>query len=116
MPAVEDRRPDRIFDPMTPHERTALAWERTAIATLVAGVLLARYATQTHAVLALIGVLQVLAGSWLLIWTGMRYEQLHGPLRRGESPAHPTAARLVGLSTVVFTGAALIVAVAITVT
>ena len=30
--------------------------------------------------------LQVVLGAALLIWTGLRYEQLHAPLRRGESP------------------------------
>lgn len=106
-------RPGEIFDPMMQHERTALAWERTAISTMVAGVILARYATSLTRVFAAVGVLQVLIGATLLVWTGVRYDQLHGPLRRGESPVHPTAARLVGLSTIVFTGAASIIAIGI---
>lgn len=99
-------RPDTVFDPMLQHERTALAWERTAIATMVAGTLFARRAADLHFALAIIGIAQVAAGAALLIWTGLRYEQLHAPLRRGENPAHPTAARLVGLATVAFTGLA----------
>jgi uncharacterized membrane protein YidH (DUF202 family) len=99
-------RPDTVFDPMLQHERTALAWERTAIATMVAGTLLARRAADLHFSLAVVGIAQVVVGAALLIWTGLRYEQLHAPLRRGENPAHPTAARLVGWTTVAFTGAA----------
>lgn len=105
-------RPDRIFDPMMQHERTALAWERTAISSMVAGVLVARYARELHWSLAAIGVMQVLVGAALLVWTGVRYESLHGPLRRGESPVHPMAAQVVGLSSVAFIGAALVVAIA----
>lgn len=103
-----DGRPDRVFDPGLQHERTALAWERTAIAAMVAGVLLARYAADSvHYTVAAIGVGQVVVGAAILVWSGWRYEGLHGPLRQGESPVHPTATRVVGISTVLFTGLAL---------
>ena len=105
-------RPDTVFDPMLQHERTALAWERTAIATIVAGTLLARQAMDVHITFALIGIAQVVLGAALLIWTGYRYDELHQPLRRGESPVHPGAARLVGVATISFTGAATAIAVA----
>ncbi len=108
-------RPTTVFDSMLQHERTALAWERTAIATMVSGVLLARHASDVNVILAVLGVAQVLVGAGLLIWTGLRYEQLHAPLRRGDSPVHPAAARVVGLTTVVFTAAAMVVAVASTI-
>lgn len=108
-------RPAKVFDPGLQHERTALAWERTAIAVMVAGVLLARYAAQTvHFVIAFVGVAQVAFGAGLLVWTGRHYDDLHGPLRAGASPVHPTAARLIGLATVVFSGFALLLAVLIT--
>ena len=97
---------------MMQHERTALAWERTAIASMVAGTLVARYAREVHWSLAVIGLVQVLVGAGLLVWTGVRYESLHGALRRGESPVHPTAARIVGVTSVLFIGAALAAAVA----
>lgn len=107
-------RPDKVFDPGLQHERTALAWERTSIAVMVAGVLLARYAALTvHATIALVGIAQVVFGGVLLIWTGRHYDELHGPLRAGASPVHPTAARVVGLATVVFSGFALSLAVLI---
>ena len=109
-------RPSSVFDEGLQHERTALAWERTAIAAMVAGVLLARHAAQSlHAAFAAAGIAMVLVGAVLLIWSGWHYDGLHGPLRAGESPAHPTAARRVGAATVVFTAAALVVAVVIAV-
>lgn len=108
-------RPDQVFDPMLQHERTALAWERTAIATMVSGTLLARRASDLHWSFAAMGVLQVVLGAALLIWTGLRYEQLHAPLRRGESPVHPRAVQFIGVTTIVFCGVAMIVAVATTI-
>lgn len=104
-------RPDSVFDSKLQHERTALAWERTAIATIVAGTLLARSAAHVHVVIGAVGVAQVLLGAALLIWTGLRYEQLHAPLRRGESPVHPTATRIIGMTTMAFTGFATAVGV-----
>ena len=107
-------RPVTVFDPGLQHERTALAWERTAIAVMVAGVLLARYAAQTvHFTIAFVGVGQVVVGALLLVWSGRHYEDLHGPLRAGDSPIHPTAARIVGIATVVFSGFGFLLAVLI---
>jgi uncharacterized membrane protein YidH (DUF202 family) len=107
-------RPDKVFDAGLQHERTALAWERTAIAAMVAGVLLARYAAQTvHFTIAFVGIGQVVVAALLLIWSGRHYEDLHGPLRAGVSPVHPTAARIVGIATVVFSGFGLVLAILI---
>ncbi|MEO1060475.1 MAG: DUF202 domain-containing protein [Actinomycetota bacterium] len=101
-------RPRESFDVGLQHERTALAWERTSIATMVAGVIFARYAAEAaHPGLAVIGLLQVAAGASVLVWAGWHYEELHGPLRRGTPVVHPRAARFVGLSTVAFSGLAL---------
>jgi uncharacterized membrane protein YidH (DUF202 family) len=108
-------RPDKVFDQGLQHERTALAWERTAIAVMVAGVLLARYAAETvHFTIAFAGIGQVVVGAVLLVWTGRHYDDLHGPLRSGASPVHPTAARVVGIATVGFSGIALALAILIT--
>lgn len=104
-------RPGKVFDAGLQHERTALAWERTAVAVMVAGVLLARYAAQTvHYSIAFVGIAQVVLGALLLVWTGRHYDDLHGPLRDGASPVHPAAARVVGLATVVFSGFGLVLA------
>lgn len=109
-------RPDQVFDPGLQHERTALAWERTAIASMVAGVLLARYAAGTvHFAIAFVGIAWVVVGALVLVWSGRHYDDLHGPLRGGESPVHPTAARIVGLGTIVFTGFGLVLSVLIAV-
>jgi uncharacterized membrane protein YidH (DUF202 family) len=110
--AVE--RPDRVFDDGLQHERNALAWERTAISAMVGGVLLARYAAQTlHWIFAAFGMLTVVIGGGLLVWTGRHYDDLHGPLRAGASPVHPTAARIVGRAAIAFALAALALSVVI---
>ena len=107
-------RPTSVYDQGLQHERTALAWERTAIAGMVAGVLLARYAAAAlHPLLSAFGVVQVIFGSGVLVWAAQHYDELHGPLRAGQSPAHPRAAKVVGLAAVAFTGVATVVAVVI---
>jgi putative membrane protein len=114
---VSKPRPTAVFDPGLQHERTALAWERTAIAAMVAGVLMARYASLSlHFLFAFVGLGQVLIGAGLLLWSAKHYDDLHGPLRSGESPIHPTAARVVGVATIVFSGAGLVLALIIAVT
>lgn len=90
-----------------------MAWERTAISTMVAGALLARWAAEDgFTIFAVVGILQVAFGGGLLAWSGNHYEDLHGPLRQGENPSHPLAARVVGLATTVGIGLALALAVA----
>ena len=83
---------------------------------MVAGLLLARYAAESlHPGFAGVGLAQVVFGAAVLVWAAVHYDALHGPLRAGDSPVHPTAARLVGIGVVVFTGAATVLALAITV-
>ena len=107
-------RPDSVFDQGLQHERSALAWERTAIASMVAGVLMARYAAESlHYSFAAIGIAQVVVGGLVLLWASRHYDDLHGPPRSGQSPVHPTAARVVGLSTIAFVGAGLVLSVVI---
>ena len=114
---MNDPRPSTVFDPGLQHERTALAWERTAIASMVAGILMARYASLSlHFVFAFIGLAQVAVGAALLLWSAKHYDDLHGPLRSGESPIHPTATRVVGTGAIFFTGSGLVLAMVIAVT
>ena len=98
---VRPPRPDRYFDEGLQHERTAMAWERTAIGTMVAGTLLARYAVDDgHLPFGVFGMLQAAFGAGLLAWSGDHYDELHGPLREGQNPSHPRAAMVVGTATV----------------
>ena len=109
-------RPEQVHDTMLQQERTALAWERTGFTSIVAGLLFVRTASRWHPLLTLIGFAQVLFGCGLLIWAGYHYDKLHGPLRAGDSPVHPSATRAVGLVTAAFTGmAALAAIVAVTI-
>jgi uncharacterized membrane protein YidH (DUF202 family) len=111
----EQARPTTVFDPGVQHERTALSWERTAVAMMVAGAILGRYASSHgHFALGTLGVMWVVVGGVVLLWAARHYEDLHGPLRAGETPANPTVTRRVGISTVAFSGVALILAVLLT--
>ena len=94
------------------HERTALAWERTAIALMVAGILLARFtAKDGHIALSAIGLGVTVFGGAVLVWAGVHYDALHGPLRDGDPIVHPTATRTIGIVTVLVCGSALAFAV-----
>ncbi len=107
-------RPATSFDTGLQHERTALAWERTAIAMIVAGLVLSRFAAIHDYWLAVgAGLLQTVFGAGLLLWTGAHYDDLHGPLRAGADVVHPAAARIVGLVTVSTSGLALVLAIAV---
>ena len=62
-----------------------------------------------------IGLAQVVAGAGLLLWSAKHYDDLHGPLRSGVSPIHPTATQRVGIGAILFTGAGLVLAMVIAV-
>lgn len=107
-------RPDTVFDDGLQHERTALAWERTAVATMVAGVVLSRFAAiHDYWPFAALGLVQTAFGGALLVWAAAHYENLHGTLRAGDDVVHPRATAVVGIATVVGIGAGLLMAVAI---
>ena len=109
---MNDPQPITIFDAGLQHERTSLAWERTAISMMVAGLVLSRFAaTEGFWLLAAGGMTEVVFGAALLVWSGAHYEELHGALRRGADVVHPSATRLVGLVTIAGTGAGLVAAV-----
>jgi uncharacterized membrane protein YidH (DUF202 family) len=100
-----------VFDVGLQHERTSLAWERTAFSLMGAGLILSRFAaTEAMWLLAIGGMAQVTLGALLLVWSGAHYEELHGSLRVGGDVVHPGAVRWVGRVTIVSTGAALVAA------
>jgi uncharacterized membrane protein YidH (DUF202 family) len=102
-------RPDESYEDGLQHERTALAWERTAIALMLAGILLARFtAKDGHIALSAIGLGLTVFGGAVLVWAGAHYEALHGPLRDGDPIVHPTATRTIGIVTVLACAAALV--------
>ena len=112
---MTEHRPTTIFDGALQHERTALAWERTAIAMMIAGLVLSRFAAvHEFWVFAAVGLLQTAFGAGLLVWSGSHYEDLHGPLREGADIVHPGATRVVGIVTVCGTGLGLVLAVVVT--
>ena len=105
-------RPTESFDDALPHERTALAWERTAISIMVAGILLARFtARDGHVALSVCGLALTVFGGAVIVWAGAHYEALHGQLRDGDPIVHPSAARAVGIVTVIACGSAFVFAV-----
>lgn len=110
---MSNGRPARIHDGGMQQERTALAWERTAIAMIVAGLLLARVGAELGTAFATPGAAQVIVGATLLIWAGRHYDELHRPLRAGDSPVHPRAAQAIGIATTVSSASALAIVIAL---
>lgn len=102
---------NRLFDPMTPPERTSMAWERTAFSGMAVGLLMTRLGATVHPALGVVGVVQVCASAALLVWTGKRYRSLHGRLRAGEPATHPSAVAAIGIGTTVATALATALAV-----
>jgi len=97
-------------------ERTALAWERTAIAMMVAGVLFIRHATiNSHPVVSVVGLLQTLLGAAVLVWTGLNYDDLGHQLRDETSVTRHAATSFLGLATLLFIGASLVLTIVIAV-
>ena len=96
------------------HERTSLAWERTAIAMMVSGVLLARYAAnELHPALGLLGIAETIGGGALLYWAGAHDRQLHDPTEPASAVPKVLLTRVIGLSTVAFSAIATVIALAI---
>jgi hypothetical protein len=73
---------------------------------------LARFAVvEEHWIVAIVGLAQTAGGAGVLVWAGVHYDDLHGPLREGADVVHPRAASIVGLATVMLAGVALASAV-----
>jgi uncharacterized membrane protein YidH (DUF202 family) len=100
--------PAEVFDEALQQERTSLAWERTAIALMVAATLLARYAAE-DGVWAVAGLAFAFAtgGGALLVWSGIHYDDLHVTLREGRPVDHHRLISAVAAATAAVTATAL---------
>ena len=104
-------RPDYVFDAAVQHERTALAWERTAVALIVAGALMLKHGVDVGAAWAeVLGLLTVTSAAFILLWASNRYESLHRALRSSSDITYPTMiATVAALTSVLSAGAVVLV-------
>ena len=85
------------------NERTHLAWQRTAMSWAGAGAVVTRYFSEDGVVRprTATGVLMLLIGGLIWLDGSRRYRRADEALRRGATPAVPTATiRVVWLATV----------------
>lgn len=109
---TDDDRPAMAIDRGLQHERTTLAWERTAISLMVAGIVLGRFAAVAGLwFFAGAGLVLTAFGAGVLVWAGIHYDSLHAMSLRGDDVVHPAATRRVGLATVIGVGLGLVAAI-----
>lgn len=102
-------RPTTLYDVGGQQERTALAWDRTGLALMVAGALYLRGGRPPyHAVRHWPGVVVVMLGAALIVMAYRRYEGQHGALREGRPVLSPGMVVLTGVATALFSIAALV--------
>lgn len=65
------------------NERTTMAWQRTALAFVAAGALVARQSHSAPIALPVLAGVVVVAG-WMLVAAGRRYSHRGGALRAGD--------------------------------
>ena len=101
-------RPQKVFDASLQQERTALAWDRTGVAMMVAGALFVRAGTPPyHELRHAPGLVAIVFGAGLIFLAYRRYDWLHARLRAGEPVTSPVMVLATGLVTVAFAIAAL---------
>lgn len=101
--------PEEFFDEGLQHERTALAWDRTSLAMIVAGAVLMRNPSSAFPLLpTVVGGVVVVTGAWLNVVAHRRYRSLHRVLRADETVVNPWLLRWIGLSTVALAIAAIV--------
>lgn len=99
MSAEDEERdePDGVLDLGLQHERTALAWDRTALALMLVGALVVRAGRELGWLWALPGYVTVGVGG-VVLWLGTRHRQRReADLRAGGSPVHVGLLRLTGV-------------------
>lgn len=93
----------RIYDEGMQQERTALAWDRTALAMIVGGALFLRAGQPPyHELRHLPGIVMIALGAVLLVASFTHYERRDARLREGGRATHPGLVRLVGVAAVLF--------------
>ena len=98
-------------------ERTALAWERTAVAMILCGLLLIRFGTrESQLLLGVIGTAECLGGAAVLAWAGAHHANVDRLVRAGEPLVHAPLARAVGLGTIAFCAATFVAGTAVLLT
>jgi uncharacterized membrane protein YidH (DUF202 family) len=96
------------------HERTTLAWERTAFSLMGIGVILGRFAAVNELWLAEpLAMALVVLGAGLLVWAAAFYERRGPAIELGHDVAHPAATRLVGVVVLTACGASLVAGLAV---
>lgn len=91
----------RVVDVGLQHERTALAWDRTALSLLVVGALLLRGVGPPFDDLRHVpGHLTLAVGAALLWASARRYRRRNARLRAGASVVWPRLVRLTGVAAV----------------
>lgn len=112
-----DTADDGVLDPGLQHERTELAWDRTALSLMVVGALCVRIAVTSLGVAwAGPGLLVVGAGAGVL-WLGVRHSRRRvASLRAAGSPVRPADLTSLGAAALGASLVALVLAVAVLVT
>lgn len=91
-----------MFDEGLQQERTALAWDRTALAMIVSGLVYARAVGAPYVRPAQLPVVvALLVGSAMLVLGARRYTDLHATLRADRPVERVPYVRAVWLATVV---------------
>lgn len=107
------RLPHRVVDLRLQHERTTLSSDRTAVAMIVAGsVFLHAGKGPLHSPRHVPGVVAIAFRAMLLAHAYRRYERLRTSVATGTGSATPWLLRLVGVATLLFSLASLVLIVA----
>lgn len=94
-------------------ERTALAWERTAVATMVAALLLTRYAAEdANRLIAVAGLAQTVLGAFVLVWAHLHRDRRRPPGDQ-RSIARTGMNQLVATATAGFSALALVLVITV---
>lgn len=103
---------DEVLDTGLQHERTALAWDRTALSLMVAGGVLAHAAGEPYLDLRHVPAYVVMgAGAFVMFWASQRYAVREDDLRGEGRAVRPRLIRVVGLVTALLAVSSLAVGV-----